>query len=88
MTQAAITFEQACQDAVNRLRAALVELYDSVEADPLSPQDVARRFRLNKTLTWNVSRLIQAPEGLAAVSQLFFVAQNALRQIQSAVPGR
>jgi hypothetical protein len=70
MTPPPVTFERACQDAVNELRAALVELYDSVDADPLSPQDVARRFRLNKTLTWNVSRLIQAPDGLAAVTHV------------------
>ncbi|MHC4992994.1 MAG: hypothetical protein ACYTGC_18630 [Planctomycetota bacterium] len=70
MTPPTVTFEQACQDAVNDLRAALVELYDSVAADPLSPQDVSRRFRLNKTLTWNVSRLIQAPDGLAALTHV------------------
>ena len=64
------TFEQDCRTAVDGLRAAFVELYDSVDADPLNPQDVARRFGLNKTFTWNVSRLIAAPDGLSAMSHV------------------
>lgn len=61
------TLEQDCNDAVGRLRAALIGLYDSVGADPSSPQDVARTFRINKTLTWNMAKLMQAGDGLAAV---------------------
>ena len=61
------TLEQDCNDAVGRLRAALIGLYDSVGADPASPQDVARTFRINKTLTWNMAKLMQAGDGLAAV---------------------
>jgi hypothetical protein len=64
------TFEDDCQQAVDQLRAALVQLYDNINADPLSPQDVARRFKLNKTFTWNVSRLIQAQDGLAALAHV------------------
>lgn len=61
------TLEQACRDSVGKLRAALIDLYDCVGADPSSPQDVARNFRLNKTLTWNIARMLQAGDGLAAV---------------------
>ena len=60
-------FETECRDRVAQLRIALIELYDSVGADPATPQDVARKFRLNKTLTWNVARLLQASDDLAAV---------------------
>jgi hypothetical protein len=60
-------FEAACGDAVGRLRSALVELYESVGADPANPQAVARKFGLNKTLTWNVSRILQAPTSVAAI---------------------
>jgi hypothetical protein len=70
MTPVTATFEEACNDAVGRLQAAFVELFDSVQADPHSPQDVSRRFSLNKTLTWNISRLIQSPGGLAAVTHI------------------
>lgn len=62
-----VTLEQECDQAIGQLRAALIDLYDSVGADPASPQDVARRFKLNKTLTWNIARLLQSSDGLAAV---------------------
>lgn len=61
------TLEQECQDAVGRLQAALIELYDSVGADPGSPQDVARSFRIGSTLSWNITKLLQTHDGLAAV---------------------
>jgi hypothetical protein len=61
-------FEPACRAAVDELRAALIELYADVGADPVSPQDVARRFRVNKTLTWNVSRVITGGDSLATIS--------------------
>lgn len=61
------SLEQECRASVGRLQAALIALYDSVGADPTSPQDVSRAFRLNKTLTWNIAKLLEAPDGLAAV---------------------
>mgnify|MGYP005724510193 CR=1 FL=1 len=61
------TLERECSEAVGRLRAALIGLYDSVGADPSSPQEVARTFRINKTLTWNMAKLMQSGDGLAAV---------------------
>lgn len=67
MGKPAPSFENACQEAVGSLRAALVALFDSVGADPSAPQDIARRYRLNKTLTWNISRLLQAPDSIAAI---------------------
>src|SRR6185295_5574133 len=45
-------------------------LYDSVGADPGSPQDVARKLRVNKTLAWNVARLLASADGLSAVSHV------------------
>src|SRR5262249_14391982 len=47
-----------------------VELYDSIGADPGKPQDVSRALRVNKTLAWNVARLLQAEDSLAAVSHV------------------
>ena len=63
-------FETECRERVGQLRSALLELYDSVGADPGSPQDVARNFRVNKTLAWNVARLLQASDALAAVNHV------------------
>lgn len=67
MSRGSNSFEIACQDAVGSLRAALVALFDSVGVDPSAPQDVSRRYRLNKTLTWNISRLLQATDSISAV---------------------
>lgn len=59
-------FEDDCSAAVNTLSAALIDLYDSIQADPLRPQDAARQFGINKTLTWNIARLIQSDHPLEA----------------------
>jgi len=40
------------------LRIALIELYASVGADPGNPQEAARRFNVNKTLTWTISKVM------------------------------
>lgn len=63
-------FEKTCVTRVGQLRTAFIELYDSIGADPTSPQDVARKLRVNKTLAWNVARLLQAADELAAVAHV------------------
>ncbi|MFO0827270.1 MAG: hypothetical protein U0572_03885 [Phycisphaerales bacterium] len=60
-------FEPHCLAAFEDLRVALLELYHNVGADPETPQDIARRFKVNKTLTWNVSKVMSATEPLATV---------------------
>ncbi len=52
------------RSALDTLRAALIELYAAVGADPASPQRVARRFGVNKTLTWTISRLINGGDAI------------------------
>ena len=64
------SLEVECREAVGRLRAALIELYDELGADPSSPQDVSRAFKVNKTLTWNMAKLMLAEDGLAAVPHI------------------
>jgi hypothetical protein len=44
--------------ALGGLRRALALLLHSVGADPSQPQDISRKFALDKTLTWRISRLI------------------------------
>lgn len=61
------TFEDDCREAVFALRDALRGLYSETSADPVRPQDVARRFGLNKNLTWKVSRLLQTSNVFDAV---------------------
>ncbi len=52
--------------AVNALRSSLAELLAQVRGDPSQPQEIARRFGLDKTLTWKISRVICDDDALAA----------------------
>jgi hypothetical protein len=63
-------FESECKQRIGQLRSVFIELYDSVRADPSSPQEFSRKFRVNKTLAWNMARLLQASDPLAAVSHV------------------
>jgi len=60
--------KQDCRLAVERIRAALREVFDRLEVDPLRPQEVSRRYGLNKNLTWKVARIISAEDPLDAVA--------------------
>lgn len=60
-------FEEHCRRSVHGLRGALLDLYRAVGADPARPQDVSRRFRLNKNLTWKVARILAAEDAFSAV---------------------
>lgn len=59
-------FEVHCRDAVHRLRSALLEMYLSVRADPQRPQEVSRKFHLNKNLTWKIARVLNDDDVLEA----------------------
>jgi hypothetical protein len=59
--------EVDCRRAVVDLREALGRLYAAVGADPLVPQEVSRRFGLNKNLTWKISRITSASDPLTAI---------------------
>lgn len=60
-------FDEHCRRSVHALRGSLLELYRAVGADPARPQDVSRRYRLNKNLTWKVARIIGAEDAFEAV---------------------
>lgn len=64
------TFEPECRDAIDRLRAALIELYAAIGASPDEPQEVSRRFGVNKTLAWNVSKVITGRDALGSIANL------------------
>jgi len=52
------------------LRAALTDLVLSVEADPAAPQDLSRRFGINRTMAWKVSRMIASHDACELVQHL------------------
>ena len=60
-------FETECRVRVGELRRAFIELYDAVGADPSSPQVFSRKFKVNKTLAWNVARLLQSANPVQAI---------------------
>ncbi|MBU3683625.1 MAG: hypothetical protein FGM39_06385 [Phycisphaerales bacterium] len=60
-------FAADCRSSARALRDALRSLYASVGADPLKPQDVSRRFKLNKNLTWKIAKVLQTHDPLEAV---------------------
>lgn len=63
-------FEQDCLTAIGELRAALMGLYASVEAPLDQPQEVSRAFKVNKNLSWKLSKLIAAREPGEALQYL------------------
>ncbi|MCA9299742.1 MAG: hypothetical protein KDA28_11780, partial [Phycisphaerales bacterium] len=58
------------EDKVDAMRAALARLFADLGVDPSKPQDMARRFQLNKTLTWKLSRLLQGESDLDALAHV------------------
>lgn len=61
------TFHEEGTAAVHRLRRALASALASVGADASEPQELSRRFKLDKTLTWRLSRVIREEDAWEAV---------------------
>lgn len=61
------SFADDCRSTASELRAALLALYADVGADVRRPQLVARRFSLNKNLTWKIAKVLQSPDPLETV---------------------
>lgn len=78
-------FETECQEAVGRLKSALIELFDAANADHKKPQDVARQLGVNKTLTWNIARFLDAPVAMEALS--FAPGASSISRVADAFPG-
>ncbi len=56
--------------AVNGLRQALADVLFSVGADPGEPQELSRKFGLDKTLTWKISRVVREDDAWEAVQHI------------------
>lgn len=52
------------------MRSALSGLIAAVGADPTQPQEISRRFGLDKTLTWKIARVICDDDTVAAAMHL------------------
>lgn len=59
-----------CRAALQGLRSALIELYAAVGLDPTQPQEVARRLKLNRNLTWKLSKVVAAHDAFSTLNHL------------------
>lgn len=63
-------FEDEFDHAFQGVRGALTTLLASVQADATKPQDIARRFKINKNLSWKISKVVQVTDPHAVVTNL------------------
>ncbi len=56
--------------ALQGVRRSLIELYAAMGADPGAPQDISRRYGVNRNLTWKLSKVINAPSPFASLNHL------------------
>jgi len=63
-------FEEALDHAFQGVRGALTEMIGSVDADINRPQDISRRFKINKNLAWKLSKLITISDPHAVLTNL------------------
>ena len=64
---AAAAFAEEYAAAIHELRGSLERCLRATKADPTRPQELARRFDLNKNLAWKLSRLIREQDPAAAL---------------------
>lgn len=70
MHEALGAFRSECEAAIATLRTALRDLAGSVQSDPLRPQEVSRRFSINKNLTWKFARVLLAADSFEAIGMI------------------
>ncbi|MFN9124912.1 MAG: hypothetical protein ACK5WD_03690 [bacterium] len=63
-------FRDECESAIAAIRHAVQSLSDAVGVDPLKPQEVSRRLKLNKNLTWKFARILIEEDALDAAPML------------------
>jgi hypothetical protein len=80
-------FDEEYARALRGLRSALEVLVRSAGGDPAKPQELARRFGLNKNLAWKASRLVGAEEPAAALRFLPGVSGMAILRQRLEVAG-
>lgn len=61
------SFARDARDVLSGIRRALSELVGSVGADPTQPQEISRRYGVDKTLSWKITRVICEEDAWEAV---------------------
>jgi hypothetical protein len=70
MQTESVNMVEDTRQALQGLRGGLIELYADVGADPSTPQEVARRYGINRHLTWKLARVINAVEPIGSLKHL------------------
>jgi hypothetical protein len=65
-----VSIEEDSRIAIQAIRGALIELFAEIEADPAAPQEVARRFGINRNLTWKLSKVVTAHNPFASINYI------------------
>lgn len=69
-TESEPKFNDALNCAFQTVRGAFTDLLASVQADPNYPQDIARRFGINKNLAWKISKIVTVTDPHTVVPNL------------------
>lgn len=69
-TLASKPFQDDGRAAVHGLRRALADILASVGADPSEPQEISRKYGLDKTLTWRIARVVREEDAWEAVQHI------------------
>lgn len=64
------TFEEDYKAAAQTVRAAFTELLSSAGASPDNSRELARRFGLNKNLTWKLAKIVTGSDPYAAAQHV------------------
>jgi len=75
-------FQKHFPRSLENLRAALMELYVALGADPEEPQAVARRFGMHRNLAWKLTRVMRS-QGSGGVLQYLPGNQGIERAIEA-----
>ncbi len=70
LPQEPLTFEQHVLAVLPALREALESAFRLLDVQCDAPQDLARRLRLDKSLSWKVARIAREPDPFAAIAHL------------------
>jgi hypothetical protein len=62
------SFEQGLRRLLLDMRGSLSRLFDSVDVDSSNALEMARRVKINKNLTWKLSRIVREEDPIAAVA--------------------
>jgi hypothetical protein len=63
-------FIEEAKGVLQQVRISLNALVEAAGADPSQPQEMARRFSLDKTLTWKIARIVGSEDTWSAAAHI------------------